>query len=93
MEPVRVVPNSAAFLTSEDLQNPDIELIFVQHPPTIDAETVGNVIFNGASAGLDIVELPSGTPIYPTGFDGEGGLVLCREVDRYVVACQAPHEE
>jgi len=82
------VPNNDSFLSINELNDPDNEIIFVQHPRDVPTEKVAQClkkrVHTGTNNGLMFTEI-SDPKIYPVAF-GNGDLVVSKKVDRYFVA-------
>jgi hypothetical protein len=89
----QILPADSVFLSAEQLDDDELELIFVQHDEAIDPTLVADALKrytrgqSGAELGLTAVE--GQTPLYPIAFDGTG-FRISRPVDQYFVALPPP---
>lgn len=83
------VPANERFLSHDEINNPDVELIFVQHGPEITTkqatEAYLKFLDNSTAQNITITQLPGQTPVYPISF-GDGQLHVSRKVDQYLIA-------
>ena len=75
--------------TINQLNDPNIELIFVQHGPNISSEKAKEAYkrfqSNSTIEGLTITHLPGQNPVFPVAFSN-GDLVISRKADQYLIA-------
>ncbi|EAX97762.1 hypothetical protein TVAG_080220 [Trichomonas vaginalis G3] len=86
---INIVPsNNAQFLTAEELNDPNNEIIFVQHSKDVDIEKIqaelNRMQEHKRGKEVAVTEIP-GANCYPLAFD-DGTLVLTKKVDHYYVA-------
>ncbi|OHT12562.1 hypothetical protein TRFO_03563 [Tritrichomonas foetus] len=84
-----VVPETEQYLSLEELNDPNIELIFVQHGPQVSTKQAEhaykNFQKNTTSHKLTITHLAGQNPVYPVAY-GDGELHVSRKVDQYLIA-------
>lgn len=82
-------PESEQFLSADQLNDPDVKLIFVQHGPKISTnqaiEAYTKSLEKSTTSKITITRLPAQTPVYPVSF-GDNKLHVSRKVDQFIIA-------
>jgi hypothetical protein len=88
-EQSRLVPAQEQFLTADELEDEDSELVFVQHAAEVDRERlavdVGRYFAGKRQKCFCLTEIEPQNAVYPVGFDGNG-LRVSRPLTRYLFA-------
>lgn len=81
-------PESEEYLSLEQANDPNIEIVFVQHSPAISTEQAKEAykqfLKNSTASNITITPLPSQTPVYPISF-GNNELHTTRKVDKFLI--------
>lgn len=92
MSKAEFVPESEKFLSTDVLNDPDIELVFIQHSCDITTEQAkeayAKYLKNSTTSNIKITPLPTQTPVYPVSF-GDGGLQVSKNVDEFIILTPA----